>query len=48
VGTLSRISEQVDSLVAAEQRHIDLLFERRRAVITAAVTGDLDVAAEAA
>ena len=45
---LDRERETVDRLVRRIQQQIDLLRERRQALITAAVTGQLDVAARAA
>lgn len=48
VRRLDRESDRVQRLTSALARQIDLLIERRQALITAAVTGELDVAHTAA
>jgi type I restriction enzyme S subunit len=40
---LERESEKIDALIAEQQRLIDLLQERRSALISAAVTGQIDI-----
>lgn len=42
--TFERERQQVNELVAKLTRQIDVLAERRQALITAAVTGELDIA----
>jgi len=42
---LDRETAKIDSLTAEAQRAIDLLQERRTALISAAVTGQIDVRA---
>ena len=43
VATLARETSKLDSLTAEAQRAIGLLQERRTALISAAVTGKIDV-----
>lgn len=43
---VSRDQERIDVLIDASRRSIALLSERRAALITAAVTGQIDVRAE--
>jgi type I restriction enzyme, S subunit len=45
---LSAANESVDLLTTRQRRELELLKERRSALITAAVTGQLDVSSEAA
>jgi len=40
---LDAVTSKIDALIARSQRLIELLQERRSAVITAAVTGQVDV-----
>jgi type I restriction enzyme S subunit len=40
---VDRVSKEFDTLTAEAQRAIDLLQERRTALISAAVTGQIDV-----
>ena len=49
IGTaLNRATSRIDALIAKTQRSIDLLKERRSALITAAVTGQIDLRGEIA
>jgi type I restriction enzyme S subunit len=48
VTAVERESEEFDALTAEAQRAIDLLQERRSALISAAVTGKIDVRGSAA
>ena len=43
---LSQKTEQIDELIAAEQRKIELLKEYRQSLISEAVTGKIDVRSE--
>ena len=45
---LDRATSRIDALIAKTQRSIDLLKERRSALITAAVTGQIDLRGEIA
>ena len=42
-GFLDRETTKIDALIAEQQRLIELLQEKRQAVISAAVTGQIDV-----
>jgi type I restriction enzyme, S subunit len=48
IAALTELTKQLDSLTAEAQRAIDLLQERRTALISAAVTGQVDVRNHAA
>jgi type I restriction enzyme S subunit len=48
VAFLHQELERFDALIAEAQRAIDLLLERRTALISAAVTGQIDVREELA
>mgnify|MGYP000073644454 CR=1 FL=1 len=43
VAFLDRETVRIDGLIALTERSIDLLREKRSALITAAVTGEIDV-----
>lgn len=45
---LDRVTAEIEILIAKAERFIDLARERRSALITAAVTGQLDISGEAA
>ncbi|GAB1329897.1 restriction endonuclease subunit S [Streptomyces sennicomposti] len=44
---LDEETAEIDNLITKTQRHIELVRERRRALITAAVTGQIDISEEA-
>ncbi|MFF9136770.1 restriction endonuclease subunit S [Streptomyces albogriseolus] len=44
---LDEETAEIDNLITKTQRHIELVRERRRALITAAVTGQIDIPEEA-
>jgi type I restriction enzyme S subunit len=48
VGYLDRETAKIDTLIAKVERHIELAKERRATLITAAVTGQIDVTKDAA
>lgn len=48
LATLDRETAKIDTLIAKVERHIELAKERRAALITAAVTGQIDVTKDAA